>query len=170
MAKIKQTEETTTRLEGKVVGKQRTAEQIVKQWHTVDTIEQLNLNESEIEMLIDHGTKIEERRRSIDKEVKSVVEPIKDILLQSATAVKWKHKEGSDGKCDIGPSTKTLTGTASELYKLLQKEKKAKLFNSLLTVRVTDAKKFLGEDILFKSGFFRSERREYGTVSLKPRK
>jgi hypothetical protein len=170
MPKVKQKSTESTALDGRVESKVRTAAEIVKQWHQVDTIEQLNLSESDLEMLIDHGTDIEERRREIDKEVKSMVEPIKDILLQSASKLKWKHKEGHEGKCDIGPSTKTITGTATELLKLLKKEGKVKLFNNLLTVRVTDAKKFMGEDILFKSGFFFSERKEYGTVSLKPRK
>lgn len=158
--------EETTKLNGKVLGK-RSVAQIIKQYHETDSAVELELSNAEIMSLIDVGSDIEERRRAIDKEVKAEVEPIKDILLQLGQANKKKNMEGHRGKCTIGPSTKTLTGTATQLAALLKKEGKVKLFDSLLTVRVTDAKKFLGEDILFKSKFFTSERKEYSTVSLK---
>lgn len=127
----------------------------------------LRLSEGEVKLLIDEATKIDEERRMILALTDAVVKPIKEILKGTAKEQGWTEKAGSFGACKISPSTTTITGTVTELDKLLKQERKFNLRDSLVSIKITDAKKFLGEDILFSSGLFRVERDEFGTVSLR---
>jgi hypothetical protein len=169
VAKVKQDLETSVKTNGKVIGKGRQVVVILRLVEQGQSLEELQLTENEIKQLIDYATEIEEMRREIAQSVKNFVDPIKKLLVEHAKENNWKHKDGNLGKCDIAASSTTITGTATELIQILKKEGKTKLFDSLVSIRVTDSKKFLGEDILFKSGFFKMDRKEFGTVSLKPR-
>jgi hypothetical protein len=147
---VKTKVEEAKKAEAKLTGRtKRQVGTIIEAWHKVDSIEELNLSEAEVKAMIDEGLAIDEIRKAMDKKIKAFLDPIKDMLKELAKRHGFTYKEGIEGACEISPSSKTVTGTATELKQLLKKEGKSQLFDSLLTVKITDAKKFLGDDILF---------------------
>lgn len=126
-----------------------------------------SLTPEEVISLVDVGTEIEEQRRSIDKDVKFYVEPIKALLLNLAKQLKKKEIKGSEKRiAKIGRASKTTMGTATSFVKdVLKKEGKLNLFDQLVNVKLTEAKKYLGEDAL--KGFIKVTSEEYGSVALK---
>jgi hypothetical protein len=53
------------------------------------------------------------------------------------------------------------------LIKLLKEEGKLKYADDLLGVKLTEAKKYLGEKVLLDHGFISTETTTYGSVSFK---
>lgn len=132
-------------------------------------LEGLNLSASELILLIDNGAELDEKRKAVAKEVDAVVTPTKKLLLALAKQGKWKSKAGKIGLCKIGGgSTTVIDGTPTEFAALLKKEGKLHLFDELVSIKIGDTKKYLGEDAL--TGFMHSDIEEYGSVSLSLKK
>ena len=69
-------------------------------------------------------------------------------------------------KC--GKSTKTEYGTATEMVKILKLEDKINLANDILSVKVGEAKNYLGEAVLKEHGFIGdSNTTDFATISIK---
>lgn len=132
-------------------------------------LEGLVLSAEEIGLLIDSGVELDEKRKAIMKEVDNVVGPTKKLLLALAERDKWKRKSGKVGDCKIGAGSSTvIDGTVTQFAALLKKEGKLHLFDDLVNIKITDTKKYLGEDAL--KDFMHSDTKEYGTVSLSKKK
>ena len=74
---------------------------------------------------------------------------------------------GKNAKCKIGPSTTAVVGVKPFLA-LLKRLGKVALVPDLLKVKITEAKKYLGEIAL--EDVTDSQTEPYGSVSLKPLK
>jgi hypothetical protein len=128
-------------------------------------LENFVLTKEELISLIDNGAELEDKRRKIAKEVDAVVTPTKALLLALAEKDKWKEKSGKIGVCKIGGGSSTIIGgTVTDFAALLKREGKLHLFNDLVSVKLGDSKKYLGEDAL--KDFMHSDTREYSSVSL----
>jgi len=116
--------------------------------------------EREILNLIDTATTWDYHRKLLDKQVKKA----KAILLAHAEKNNWKAKAAETASVLISPSQST-TINPSKFTKLLIKMKKKKLYDVLMSVRVGDAKKYLGEDVVDEVA--EVDKKEFGTVTLK---
>jgi hypothetical protein len=122
------------------------------------------LSTKEIMTLIQEAT----RRNEIVKMFKADIEKTKTIMRHIAEKIRRSEIKAEDGSiCKVSPSSKTVTGTATELIKLLKEEGKLKYANDLLGVKLTEAKKYLGEKVLLDHGFINTETTTYGSVSFK---
>ena len=113
--------------------------------------------------LIDNAYEWDVEKKRFDAKVKEA----KIILLAHAKQNEWKEKMGKNAKCKVGPSTKAEIGVKPFLS-LLKKLGKVNLVPDLLKVKITDAKKYLGEIAL--EDVTDSQTEPYGSVSLKPLK
>ena len=118
------------------------------------------LSEKEIEVLIDFGTVADEERKALDGQVKLV----KAALLVSAEKTKWKTRSGAVGVAKVSPRMSTSI-LPRKMVALLSKLKKQKLFDTLFNVKVGEAKKYLGEDVL--EPIAQIQTKEFGSISLK---
>jgi hypothetical protein len=149
-----------------VATKSRKPEELIELWLEAESLESLGtVTTEELYAMIDFGAEVDERRKAMEAEVKKKVEPLKKLLLKMAERDKWRHKVGKYGKCDVTRGSKTIMGTPTELARLLKKEGKINLFDALVGVKVSETKKYIGEDAL--KGFMQVEPVEYGSVSLK---
>lgn len=137
--------------------------------YMTDELDLTTLTPSELAALIDRAAELEDKRKTIAKEVDAVVSPTKKLLLEVAKASGKKVLNGKTGTCKIGASSTThILGTPTEFAALLKKEGKLELFDSLVGIRLGDTKKYLGEDAL--KDFVKVETEEYGTVSIGSKK
>lgn len=99
------------------------------------------MSKSELEFLIDHGTKL-------DLEIKvrkKVLDGIKDILKAKSIANNQSKFVSSSG-CSAFLSDKNVRSiNPTDFVKLLKKLGKQKNFNDFVSVKLTEAIKFLGE-------------------------
>jgi hypothetical protein len=125
------------------------------------------LTETEEKMLIDFAAELDDRRAKLVKQCKEEVEPIKDLFKAIAQQDNEMVHYGNTAELTVKASSKSIMGPTTELAKLLKQEGKTRLFNELTTIKVTEAKKFLGEDALISSGLMRVETDDFGAVTLK---
>jgi len=118
------------------------------------------LSEKELEALIDFGTVADEERNALDGQVKL----IKAALLVRAKKAKWKTRAGAVGVAKVSPRTSTSI-LPRKMVALLSKLKKQKLFDTVFNVKVGEAKKYLGEDVL--EPIAQIQTKEFGSISLK---
>jgi len=142
---LKQKEETKEKTKNSLKGK-------------TATVAKVNIAE-----LIDNAYEWDVEKKKFDTKVKEA----KIILLAHAKQNEWKEKMGKNAKCKIGPSTTAVVGVKPFLA-LLKKLGKVALVPDLLKVKITDAKKYLGEIAL--EDVTDSQTEPYGSVSLKPLK
>ena len=125
------------------------------------------LTYQEVNELIEMGIALDQQA----KQNAQVVKSIKEILIAHAKKKKWKEQEtDSGGKAVILSSSSSETKGIREFLKLLDSEKKKRLFYDLVGVKLSEAKKVLGEDILVTSGFLKVKTSVYGKVRLDPPK
>uniref|UniRef100_A0A6M3M035 Uncharacterized protein n=1 Tax=viral metagenome TaxID=1070528 RepID=A0A6M3M035_9ZZZZ len=142
---------------GAVAKKQRSPDELIR---TVEVEDVETMTDSELEALIDSATGWDMTAKSQAKKVKEA----KELLLAHAKANSWKTRVGATGACKIGPSSKT-TILATAFVRVLKKLGKIDLVDDLLSVKLGEAKKYVGEVPLEPISEVDTE--EYGTVSLK---
>jgi len=125
-----------------------------------------NLTPEQASELADQGYISDTMQKDLVKEVKV----IKETLMAYGKKHKIKDILGVDGKAVISASTHTVTGSATQLAKLLKKEGKTKLFDTLVGVKLGEAKKYLGEMALKQYKFITSKTESYGKIGFKPKK
>jgi hypothetical protein len=101
------------------------------------------------------------------KEKTAIVKQMKDRLKATAKEQGWKAKETALGKVRIDADT-SLTVTVDALATLLKKMDKRELFKDLVSVRISEATKYLGRETLKVIGTEESE--EFGKVVLQAKK
>jgi hypothetical protein len=117
----------------------------------------------DIALITDYGTLINELTKEFEKDIKL----IRANVLEYAKRTKTKKMAGKVGQYNIGKSTTTEYGGATELAKLLKKFGKINLFDEMTSVKVTEVKRYLGEKTLELEGFMKKSSNEYGKVTLK---
>ena len=142
---LKQKEETKEKTKNSLKGK-------------TATVAKVNIAE-----LIDNACEWDVEKKKFDTKVKEA----KIVLLAHAKQNEWKEKMGKKAVCKIGPSTVAVIGV-NPFLALLKKLGKVALVPDLLKVKITDAKKYLGEIAL--ADVTDSQTEPYGSVSLKPLK
>ena len=121
------------------------------------------LSEEELVSLFDAGLKL----KSTMDDAKAKYELVRAAILKNAKEHGWKEKEGTECVVKISSST-TSTMSPRDLAKVLKELKKTELLDSLISVRIGDCKKYLGE--VFLEPYMEVKSEEYGTVSIKPKK
>lgn len=121
-----------------------------------------SLSSIEVSRVVDIGVVANEQLKELGEKVALA----KSILLQYAKLNKLKEIEGSKGLAKIGASSTTeQTGTVKDFVEILKTEGKKHLLYDLISVKVGDAKKLLGEEAL--KTFFKKKTEDYGSVTLK---
>lgn len=104
-----------------------------------------SLNDTEIGVLIDHLLYESEKATKL----LSAVAWIKPLVKLSASEQKWKKKFGDIAEAKSMASSSTVfTCTVTKFVALLKKEGKLKLVDDLLSIKLGDVKKYLGEEVL----------------------
>lgn len=102
------------------------------------------------------------------KALDETVTQIKDVLKQWGSLNDIKKLDGyRAGTMSISAKTTTTTKGATELVRLLKKFNKVKAADTVLTVKVGEAKKYLGEAVLIEENFIETQSDPFGTCSLK---
>jgi hypothetical protein len=139
---------------------------MIENGHTVKEVAD-KLTDSDMLRMVDYGYERDQEKKEIDKEVKVV----KDVLMEYGRQRKVKKMAGSKADAVISAASSTETGTPTELAKLLKLENKIDLFDELVSVRLGDLKKYLGEAVLKDHSFIKKvESDEYGKIGFKARK
>jgi hypothetical protein len=120
-------------------------------------------DEEDILLLTDYGALINE----LTKEFKDDITLIRGAVLEYAKANKVKKGSGKSGQFSVGGSTETTYGGATALAKILKKYDKLDLFDEMTKIKVTEVKRYLGEQVLIDEGFVTKKTNEYGKVTLK---
>jgi hypothetical protein len=118
------------------------------------------LNETEMAALIDYGAELDAEAKEHNRRVKI----IKDLLRINADIYRWKNKAGNTATAGVSPSSKT-TIDATAMGRLLARLGKSNLFGTIFSVKITEAKKYVGIDDLDEIS--ETETKEFGRVSLK---
>jgi hypothetical protein len=114
----------------------------------------------ELRLMVDEGFALNEKVKEGEKRLKE----IRTELLKYAEDTNTKVLQGFLAKVEIRPTTSTEI-EPGKLKALLTKMSKASLFYELLKVKITDAKKYLGEETLRPISKTTTE--EYGSISYK---
>lgn len=120
----------------------------------------ITLSDREVLVLIDAGL-VEDVQQKI---LKKRVDVVKAILKEDAKMAGWHERAGELGTCVISPST-TTTMKASDLRVLLDELKKPHLFEDLVSVKIGEVKKYLGEEVI--KPYVVETPEEFASVSLK---
>lgn len=143
--------------------KQKTAQRTVDDLLVLQGTETLQIEtvtEDEFKALCTQIAKDDDERKKLEGRVKLG----KEIVL------KWmelhtKHEVTmQDGAVVKASPTSSLEVLPSKLLELLRRVKKMNLVDEVLKVKLTEAKKYLGEDVLKKIG--KKDIKEYARVSL----
>jgi hypothetical protein len=126
-------------------------------------IAERKLTKNEVEILTDYGAVID----ALVKELTADVKVIKAGLMAYAIKTKTKKFAGVKGTYSIGSTSSTEEGTPTEFVKLLKKLKKTNLFDDLVKVKIGEAKKYLGEQVLKDNGFIKKTTNAFGKIALK---
>ena len=96
----------------------------------------------------------------------------KAICMEHAKKSKWKKKVTKAGCiCAIGASTPTEQGTPTAFVKILKKEGRLDLADVCLSVKIGEAKKLLGTDVLEEEGFIKTGKvNKFASLSFKRKK
>jgi len=119
--------------------------------------------EQAIISMVDRAYELDVEQKKLAKELRE----LKDTLLKSAEKQGVREYAGNIATCRIGPKTTTEIGVKA-FVKLLKDVGKGNLFADLLKVKITEAKRYLGEVVLEDIAEVTIE--EYGSISFKPRK
>jgi hypothetical protein len=122
-----------------------------------------SINSKELVRLIDESTARDQQQKELAKEV----EIAKLILMAKAIQNGLKNFAGENGMVEIKSSESTKM-EATALAELLRNEGKTSLFNNLVSVKVGEVKKVMGEDAI--KSYSTKTFTEYASVSLKPLK
>lgn len=152
----------------KVVAKSKeSVKDLRERFMTMDAEQALKtLSDAEIKQLLAVYTEMTAAIKTANKELKH----FKELLMESAQEDEWltlqtKLPDGRSATAIITPSTETEMGTTREFAQILRDEGKFHLLDDLTKVKLTDAKKILGEDAL--SDFISTTTEKYGKVTLK---
>jgi hypothetical protein len=126
-------------------------------------IKEKALTKNEVEILTDYGAVID----SLIKEFTADIKVIKRSLMDYGLRTKTKKFAGVKGSYSIGATSATEEGTPTEFVKILKKLKKTALFDDLVKVRIGEAKKYLGEQVLVDAGFIKKTTNAFGKIALK---
>jgi len=118
------------------------------------------ITQSQAQSYVDEGQELNAQL----KIMKAKAEMIRGKLMEYAKAQDIKEIYGTKAKASIKQTTSTNIDPGL-LKTLLTKLKKMSLFNSLIGVKITDAKKYLGEENLRPISQITTE--EYGSISYK---
>jgi hypothetical protein len=110
--------------------------------------------------LIEAGVALNERKKQDEKRLKAIKEELKKLAKKN----KWKEKELDGFLVAIVATSKTAVDPVAFVRKL-KAEKKLDLIHSVITVRVQDAKKYLGTEFL--DGISEDTWDDFGRVDLK---
>jgi hypothetical protein len=127
---------------------------------------QESLSEAEVKKLIVTYAEMTASVKAAGKELKR----FKELMVEKAREDEWVTTRSTlpGGHCAtviITPTTETKIGTTREFAQILRDEGKFHLFDELTKVKLTEAKKILGEDAL--SDFISTDVERYGKVTLK---
>lgn len=123
-----------------------------------------DLKDGEIKSLIDHAYSMQETAKALDE----TVSQIKDVLKQWGSINDVKSLDGlRTGAMKISAKSTTTTKGATELVRLLKKYNKVKAADTVLSVKIGEAKKYLGEAVLIEENFIDTKSDPFGTCSLR---
>lgn len=120
-----------------------------------------DMTKEDLLILIDAGSDWQDEA----KRVGDCLKDVKDMVKKYAELNNMTETETDRVICKISPSTKTIPGTIKAFVKILVDEGKRHLQNEVLNVKITNAKKYLGEDAL--KDWLKTETNKFGSVSLK---
>lgn len=118
------------------------------------------------DLVIGEAERLVSRAAILDGVSKIIAKELKEIkarLIKFAKQEHLKKIEGSSGTADIQAKAST-TINVSEFIRVLNSLDKLSLVDDLLSVKVGDAKKFLGEDVL--KDIMHTEHDAYGKIKL----
>lgn len=123
------------------------------------------LNDTEIGLLVDHSLgETEKASKWLD-----AVGWIKPLLKVSSLEQKWKKKSGDIAEAKVmAASSTSFTCTVTKFVAFLKKEGKLKLVDDLLSIKLGDVKKYLGEEAL--KGITKKATDPYGRFSIARKK
>lgn len=119
------------------------------------------------ELVIGEAERLVSRAAVLDGVSKLIAKELKEIKAQLIKFAKQEHLkkiEGSSGDMDILASSSTNINV-SEFIRVLKSLDKLSMVDDLLSVKVGDAKKFLGEDVLKE--VMHTEHDAYGKIKFK---
>lgn len=126
-------------------------------------LEAKSLTGKEVNLLIDSLGLEDTTAKALAERVKVG----KAVLLEYAKGKKLRKLFGDDYEAPVSDSTKS-TIKASKAIKIMEKEGKLKLFDSVLTVGVENFKKYLGSDLYDKNIMKTTEL--FASISIKKKK
>lgn len=118
------------------------------------------ITKDELQDLVDRACLMDE----LIKEKQALLSKMKERLMSTAKVQGWKEMETQVGLLKITADTK-LDVPVKALVELLRSLDKAKLFQDLVSVKMTEATRYLGRDALEKIGTKAVE--PYGRMTLK---
>jgi len=125
----------------------------------------VELGAEELQDLIDSWAEIDKQA----KHLAYVAKRIKDAVQERANMDNWRTMAGRKFEAEVGDTVKTVVvGTPTDLARLLKKEKRMELFNTIVSIKVGEAKKLLGTDALEKNGIIKFETKEKDRVIIRP--
>lgn len=119
--------------------------------------------ESELEVLVTYAAEAS----AAQKELKAEADLIKKFVLEYAKANQQKTFDYVRGSAQIGASSHSEYGTATALARILKKLKKMDIFDTLVSVKIGEVKKYIGEAVLLEEKFIKVKTEPYGKVTLK---
>lgn len=125
-----------------------------------DNIDVKTITKEEIDSLLDVGVKLDGERKDLDGWVKK----IKTILLEYAKDNSIREITSNISTAKISNTTHTNINP-SKFVKLLKQLGKLNLFDKIMKVGITEAKKYIGLDDINSISDTATE--EYGSVSIK---
>lgn len=142
-----------------------TAEKIIESAKELD-VETVatSISQGEIKNLVEWGGVKNAEKKRLETDIKIV----KEILLFAAK--KENKKEGyktAKYGAPVSPKNKTVVGTATDLARVLKKLGKMGLFDELVTVKITEVKKYIGEETLKSEGFLTIEKEDFASIRFK---
>jgi hypothetical protein len=123
-------------------------------------LESKDLNEKEVAVLIDCCEEAQAQAKSLTEKVSAG----KVVLLDYAKQQGYHDLRGELAVAKIGDKTEYEL-SASKAIKILEKEGKLKLLDDILTVRVTEFRKYLGSDLFEEKAT--KEEKTFTSISLK---
>ena len=124
------------------------------------------MSETDRKVLVDFALHCYEQKQHYE----SMLKTAKEILMTYGHENDKKNLSTLTTSCIIGPASNTVTGTPTELVKLLKKMGKTELADTILSVKIGEAKKYLGQAMLEAEGFLKTVTEEFGKITIKQKK
>lgn len=122
------------------------------------------LNEEQAKLLIDHCQGLQDQAESLGQSIGE----IKGALLGFAKHADVKTLKAEVAQMSVRASTTSTVGSATKLVALLKKMKKVKAADAILSIKIGEAKKYLGEQTLRDEKLYSTETSTFGSVTIKP--